>query len=198
MITSLDQVSEFPLTWPDGKSRTSRRERSKFKTTLAKARQEIEWEMPRWRARGFVISMAPAYRRADYDPAVAVWWNMPLRQNQTTPDLRVIACDRYDRPEDNAHAVALTLAGLRSFERYGTYTLHQAAEGARPMLPPPARENDAEPWWMTLGVQREWPIDAIEAIYKSKAEKAHPDRGGSVERMTALNVAIDLARTEKR
>ncbi|MBF6560524.1 MAG: hypothetical protein IVW56_09555 [Candidatus Binataceae bacterium] len=190
---SLDQVSEFPLCWPQGKLRAASRQRSPFRTSMAKAHQEIAEEMHRWRARGHVISMAPAYRQGRIDPGVALWWAMP-RRNQPT-DLRVLACDSYDDRPDNLHAIALTLTGLRAFERYGTYTREQAIEGARPMLPPPA--SDELPWWTILGVEQSWPLAAIEAVWRTKLEKAHPDRGGDPAEAGRLNAAMDQARKER-
>lgn len=202
MITQLDQVTEFPLCWPEGKPRAAERRGSPFRTSLAKAHQEIRYEMERWQARGHVISMAPSYRQGPVDPGVALWWAMrpvsAIGRPQARSDLRVLACDNYERREANLHAIALTLEGLRSFERYGTYSLAQAVEGARPALPPPASAAAPEGpwWWEVLGVKRDWPLDAIIAVYKSRAEKAHPDHGGEPGEMAALSLAIAAARAE--
>ena len=195
MITSLDQVTEYPLCWPDNKPRSAERVRSPFKTTLPKAEREISEEMTRWRVRLYVVSMAPRHRLRQVDPAVALWWNMPGR-DKPIAELRVLACDRYPGAADNLHAIALTLTGLRAFERYGTYTREQAIEGARLALPPPTRA-EGPPWWEVLGVEPEWPLDAIEALWRAKAEKAHPDRGGSADQMARLNAAMDEARKER-
>lgn len=196
MIDMLDQVTEFPLCWPDGKPRAAQRQRSPFRTTMANAHREVAEEMRRWRARGHVISMAPLYRRGPVDPGVALWWTMPLlRASQALPELRVIACDNYGLQVDNLHAIALTLTGLRAFERYGTYTREQAVEGARPMLPPP--EPEGPTWWDVLGVKRDWPLDAIEAVWRQKLTMMHPDRGGAVEGAAELNAAMDAARKER-
>ncbi|HUC70347.1 MAG TPA: hypothetical protein VMS01_04065 [Stellaceae bacterium] len=190
---SLDEVTEFPLCWPEGKPRAAERQRSPFRTSLAKAHKEIAEEMQRWGARGHVISMAPAYRQGRIDPAVAVWWAMP--RSAAGSDLRVLACDSYGERADNLHAIALTLTGLRAFERYGTYTREQAVEGARPMLPPPA--SSEPPWWQVIGVERDWPLAAIEAVWRTKLEKAHPDRGGDPGAAARLNEAMDQARKER-
>ncbi len=57
MITQLDEVTEFPLCWPEAKPRTSERRPSSFKASLAKARAEIEREMGRWGALDYVLSL---------------------------------------------------------------------------------------------------------------------------------------------
>jgi len=196
MITALDEVTEFPLCWPPGKPRAAERGGSPFRTSMAKAHQEIEYDMGRWNARGYVISMAPVFRQGPVDPGVALWWSMPLHQGQARPDLRVLACDTYGRREANLHAIALTLEGLRAFERYGTYTREQAIEGARLALPKPAGE-DGPPWWEVLNVKPDWPLEAIVAVYKSRAEKAHPDHGGAPDEMAALNRAMAAARAAR-
>lgn len=199
VITRLDQVSEFPLCWPPAKPRAAARHNSPFKTSMAKAHQEVEEEMRRWGARGHVVSMAPVYRQGRVDPGVAVWWTMPVRPGQPA-DLRVLACDNYELREANLHAIALTLTGPRAFERYGTYTREQAIEGARAALPPPKgyrARRDGPAWWEILGVGRDWPLPAIEAVWRTKLEKAHPDRGGAPGEAAALNAAMDAARQEK-
>jgi len=78
MITQLDQVTEYPLCWPDNKPRAAQRIGSSFRTTLPKAEREIDDEMKRWRARGHVISMSPRHRIRQFDPGVALWWNQPI------------------------------------------------------------------------------------------------------------------------
>jgi hypothetical protein len=194
MITSLDQVTEYPLCWPHNKPRAAERIGSPFTTTLPKAEREIHHEMHRWRARLYIISMAPRHRLKQIDPAVALWWTMPVA-DKPVPELRVLACDRYGDPADNLHAIGLTLRGLRAFERYGTYTREQAIEGARLALPPPTRV-DGPPWWDVLGVKQHWPLDAVEWKWKERLKAAHPDRGGSTDEVARLNAAMDEARKE--
>ena len=116
MISSLDQVTEFPLVWPESKGRAAQRRSSSFVgTTIPKSTVEIEREMKVWRIRRFIVSQEPAYRNRTGDPGVALWW-VPKNGG----DLRVLACDTYHRRECNLHAIALTLQNLRAIERYGT------------------------------------------------------------------------------
>lgn len=124
----LDEVTEFPLCWPEGKPRAAERRRSPFLAAMPKAQEEIAEEMRLWRALGYVVSTAPLYRRGPVDPGVALWWSMP---GQPLPSLHVLACDSYRQSHDNLHAIALTLTGLRAFERYGTYSREQAIAGSK-------------------------------------------------------------------
>lgn len=195
-ITSLTQVTEYPLCWPPTKPRASRRESDPWKARMASAQAKIETEMRLVGARGWVVSMAPAYFKGPRDPAVALWFNAKPKGPNLPAELRVLACDKYEKAEGNLHAIGLTLDRLRALERYGAYTVEQAMEGARIALPPPPGP-DGPPWFDVLGVGREWPLEAIEALWRVKAEKAHPDRGGSTDEMAALNAAMDAARKEK-
>ena len=188
MITALDQVSESRLCWPETKPRVAQRRDSPFRSPgVDREQRQIEHELEKWRIRQFIISRNNQRIYAG-DPAAAVWWT------DKKGDLRVLSCDKYTKLGDNMHAIRLTLEAMRALERWGAYTAEQAAEGARLSLPAP--ESERIDWPAILGVGRDWPLAAIEAIWRTKAEKAHPDRGGSAENMAHINAAMDAARKE--
>jgi hypothetical protein len=164
---------------------------------MAKAEQEIREEMPRWGARAWTISTAPSYRQGPIDPGVALWWDHPYRTDEGTRayDLRVLACDNYLLREANLHAIALTLERLRSFERYGTYSMKQAIEGARLALPGPT--GSAPPDWKTLlgfvsGLPKDKQLVLCEHAYRSMSREANGDEARQIQ----LNLAIEAARQE--
>jgi len=186
--------------WPETKPRTAQRERAVFKVSMAKAEADLHRELDLWFIKRYVISMAPRHLRAQVDPAVALWFYVRTRKPAPTPeDLRVITADRFDTVKDNMRAVGLTLKSLRAIERYGTYSLEQAAEGMR-ALPPPGSSAapNGPPWWDVLEVDRDWPIAAIERVAKQALGRAHPDVGGDRETFDRLNEALKAARGEKR
>lgn len=195
MISSLDQVSEYPLCWPDNKPRVAQRIDSKFKASLAKAHRLVEDEMGRWHVRGFVLSMAPAFKRTTTDPAVALWFNMRTKAGN---ELRVLACDTYRLQEHNAYAIGLTLGALRMVQRYGTYSLEQAAEGAKLALPAPP--GSVRPHWRQIlgdlpaGVAGTDALAIVERRYRSKAAEHSTDE----KMLLDLNLAIEQAREEIR
>lgn len=189
-IRELADVSENRLTWPPHKPRASQRIGSPFKQPhIDREELRIRDELKRWRITKWMLSRNHQRLFAG-DPAVAVWWEDPEDKS-----LRCIACDCYRDMASNAHAIYLTLDALRGVERWGAYTTEEATEGARLALPPPA-DAAGPPWWEVLGVERDWPLAAIEAVYRTKVEKAHPDRGGSHAEIAALNAARDEARKE--
>jgi len=191
-VTSLAEVTEFPLCWPPDKPRTAQRIGSPFKApTMSKARADIDAEMRRWGAIDHVVSCAPAYHRGPTDPGVAVWWSM---RTTGAPDLRVIACDQYKWPAENAHAIALTLEALRARDRWGAYTREQAVEGARLALPPPDKDQLSRPWFEILGVAENMSLAVCEAAYRALVKERQSDHRALVE----LNLAIEAARRTKR
>jgi hypothetical protein len=195
-ITSLDQVTTYPLCWPPNKPRAAARKAAPFRIdSLAKAQREIDEEMRHWRAMRWLVSMAPGYIKGPTDPGAAVWFE--LESGKPVRELRVLACDQYMRPVDNLHAISLTLNALRAIDRWGAYSLEQAMEGAKLALPPPPGAAPARPWWDVLEVGQDWPIEAIEQIARVRAAKHHPDTGGSTEAFQEFSEALDAARAEK-
>lgn len=195
MISALGDVTEFPLCWPDNKPRAAQRHGSPFRTSMAKAQREVETEMQRWRAISYTVSMAPQFRQGAVDPGVALWWSM---HGHKTPEaaLRVLACDTYLVREANLHAIALTLEGLRAFERYGTYSREQAVEGARLALPPP--EDMSADWRKTLGYISGLPNDKQLVLVEHTYRRMSAEVAGDEEKQRSLNLAIETARKELR
>lgn len=156
---------------------------------MTKVRAEIDAEMRRWDAIGYVVSCVPAYRRGSTDPGVALWWSMRRRSGA---DLRVLPCDQYRLAEANAHAIALTLDALRGCDRWGAYSREQAVEGARLALPG-ARNTPPRPWHEVLGVNETTPLIVCDAAYRALAKERQADNAQMIE----LNLAIEAARRER-
>jgi hypothetical protein len=188
-ITDLGQVTESRLCWPDTKPRAAQRVGSPFKGAhVDREHRQIELELERWRIRQYIISRNH-HRIFAGDPGVAVWWLDRMGE------IRVLACDKYQSLADNMHSIVLTLAAMRGLERWGAYTAEQAAEGAgQKLLSPP--DSDRVDWPTILGVGRDWPIGAIKLAWERKAERSHPDRGGSTDEMSLVNRAWEAARRE--
>ena len=99
----------------------------------------------------------------------------------------VLACDRWDRIEDNIAAIAAHIEALRGQERWGVADMKQAFAG-HVALPAP------EQWWQVLGVRSDASADEVDRAWREKMRTAHPDQGGSEAAAQRLN----WARTEAK
>lgn len=189
MITTLDQVSEQRLCWPETKPRAAQRIDGAFKGhEVASVENRIGWEMARWGIRAYIISRNNQRLFAG-DPGAALWWTD--RQGE----LRVLACDKYKKLANNLRAIQITLEAMRGLERWGAYTAEQAAEGARLALPAP--DSDSVPDWRKLfghidGIPNDKQLVLVEHDYRAKSREAN----GNAERQKILNLAIEAARKE--
>lgn len=107
-------------------------------------------------------------------------------------DLAHAMCE-YNSIESNVWAAARTIEKLRDIRRYGGDAIARQAESGFAALPPPEKS-----WWEILGVSRDMELDEIEALYKLRRNKVHPDRpGGDNEKFIELGVAFEQAKKEK-
>jgi len=196
VITSLDQVTEFPLCWPETKPRAASRRPGYFQVAHAKAQADLERELQAWRVRRWVLSMAPRYRGTAGDPGVALWFYMPSKTPiPTRADLRVLACDRHLLLEHNLRAIGLTLEALRAVDRYGAYSIEQAVEGAKALPPPPGA--DGIDWRQVFGaVQAGLPNDDALAIVNARYRRLAADANNDQDELRRLNLAIEAARRD--
>jgi hypothetical protein len=111
-------------------------------------------------------------------------------------------------PWENAEIMAKALEALRLAEVRGSarammriYRQMYPMEQQRQAPPPPRdepRQTNAPSWAKTLCVDPDAPSEVIEAAYRALSKKAHPDYGGSHERMKALNLAMEQARLARQ
>ena len=185
----------YPLHWPTGWPRTPplKREKAKFEVSFAKARDELLDELMRLGSGGVVISSNIPVKRdglpyASYkepsDPGVAVYFRVGKKST-------VLACDRWLWVRDNLRAISLHIEAMRGINRWGVGSVEQAFMGYQ-SLPASLQE-----WWQILEVLPDDPLPTIKAAYRQKALKFHPDTGGNVERMAAINRAWSEAQSFK-
>lgn len=213
-------TTAYPLAWPDGWKRTAphNRQRAQFKNmqrvhsqhgsgswmqgrvlTVDSGRKRLADELDRLGAIDVVLSTnitlrldgQPRSGQAEpADPGAALYFK---RLVALKPQPFALACDKWDRVADNIAALAKHIEAMRGMERWGVGTLDRVFTGYA-ALPAPG----ATPPWREILQAPIGPVslDAVEANYKRLAMKAHPDNGGSHERMSALNAAIADARKE--
>lgn len=115
------------------------------------------------------------------DRAVSVTFSAGKHINRT------ITIDRFERPVDNLWALAIGLDAIRLNEERG---LDDVAVQMYQALPAP-RQRDP---WEVLGLRSDADMDAIEAVYRAKAKRLHPDAGGSIEAFRELQEAYEAVK----
>lgn len=198
-------IEAYPLYWPEGRPRTSQwsREASRFETGFARARdavlRELELLIGRhsFKAAGVIISTNIALRRDGLplanqrqpdDVGVAVYFTYRKRQ-------MCLACDRWKKIEDNMWAIAKTIDALRGIARWGTGDMMEAAFRGFAALPAPGA---SEHWRDVLGFGANEPVTlaTVKEMYRRHAHLAHPDKGGTHEKMSRVNRAWTEAQKE--
>jgi len=188
-------TTAYPLSWPPTFPRYKHaRVSGAFKTSLSGALKNVQDSLRRFGAdsgksvKDVVLSsnVTLGVNRPD-DPGVAVWF--------TWDGMQVcIPVDRYATPEANLQAIHYIIEARRTELRHGTLALVRATfEGFR-ALPAPKGEH----WTDVLGLPESATAEQIQAKHRDLAKTAHPDAGGSNERMARLNRARDEALREAR
>lgn len=192
----------FPLVWPEGWPRTQahRRQRSAFRVTPDKARQNLLNQLKLLGAASgrVVISSnvalrqdgqpyADALRRSPEDPGVAVYFQLKGKPVAMARDL-------YQSPHENMHALGHAIEHMRGLERHGGSHMVDRAFSGFVALPPP---DAGKEWWTLLGVPRSASRDEILAAHRRLAVEHHPDRGGDPARAAEINAARDKGLAER-
>jgi len=176
-------IDAYPLQWPPGWKRTQYPVSSQFKTSFARARDQLYRELELLGAKNVVISsnmmiradgIPYAKQRIPEDRGVAVYFDLN-GENQCIP------CDKWYYVEDNLHAIELTVAALRGLERWGAKEMVNAAFRGFKALPAAiiVGEGTARAWYEVLEVQQTASPEVIKGAYQRLLHKYHPDKGGT-------------------
>lgn len=187
----------FPLTWPDTMPRSERKAESRFKTPLSAALKNVRGSLNLFatdtnkRVENLVISSNVTLGvERPTDSGVAVWFVWDGMQV-------CIAVDRYAKVEDNLQAIHHIVEARRTEMRHGGLHIVRATFRGFTALPAPPgtkRRSWREVLGFAVGATADKP--SIEAFYREKAKKAHPDAGGSTAAMAELNQAKSEALKE--
>lgn len=179
----------YPLQWPESMPRTPRRERSKFKTSLSAALNNVNDSLRRFGAdsgrpvTNVVLSSNCTLGQTNpADPGVAAWFTW-------AGESICIPVDRYEKPEENLQAIHHVIEARRTELRHGTLHLVKATMKGFKALPPPPGSKARRAWTDVLGIPPHASKEQIDYAYRERAKKAHPDAGGSTEAMAELNQA---------
>lgn len=194
----MNEIAAYPLSWPVAWPRSKNRQRSRFNTSPADARDGLMLELDRLRARAIVIStnvelrrdgLPYANRRPVEDPGVAVYFRL-------NGEDRCIAVDRWDSVGDNMHAISLTIAALRGIDRWGSTGMVAAAFAGFAALPP-GESSAPRPWRAVLEVAPDADRTTVDAAYRRLVKVWHPDVcGGDDSRFLQIQAAYEQAKIE--
>lgn len=198
----MPEQSAYPLSWPEGWPRTApaTRKPSPFlrpasyaarRHSMEESSRELANELSRLGASKVVLSTNVKIRidglpysgqAQPADPGAAVYFERKGRPV-------TLACDKWNRVEDNVWAIAKHIEALRGQQRWGVGTLDQAFRGYTAL--PAVGESSASDWWKILGVPVNSNPDQVRFAYRVLVKKHHPDRGGDPEMFHRLQRAME-------
>lgn len=193
-------IDAYPLAWPPGWPRTdwNRQEPAKFQTSLWGATQNLIREIELLGGTNLIISsnlrlrkdgLPYADQRQPQDTGVAVYFTWNGEQ-------QCIPCDKWQKVEDNLHAIDLTINALRGLDRWGAKEMVNAAFRGFKALPAAiiVGAGTSRAWHEVLEVSSTASWDVVEAAYRRLLHRVHPDKGGSAEAFQELQNAYKQAK----
>lgn len=182
------------LEWPEDVPMNFEPRESKFtKRPLAEACLELVNELDRFGVEDATITADWSLSRRD-EPLTDKRTPSPVAVHYVRNDKTFcIAICEYNTVTDNVWAIARTIESFRTIERHGGDATARRAEQSFAALPPPE-----DPWWTVLGIPRDSDPEVIEAVYKVKAKKYHPDNQatGDEDLFKKVQAAYDEAKKE--
>lgn len=199
----MSDKTAYPLSWPEGWPRTKFKHSSNFKrnrgrVSMADALDFLQRELDRLGARKQMLSTNVALRldgqprsqmAQPSDVGAAVYFELNSKPVS-------LACDKWDRVEDNVVAIAKHIEALRGQERWGVGTMEQAFRGYTAL--PGIGESSASEWWKTLGVSINASPDQVKEAYRLLVKKHHPDVGGDPELFNRVQRAMERFESHER
>lgn len=212
----------WPLQWPLGYARTQQPKRAPFKANqMGRNMKEIATEIRRLGGKDPIISTniplradglpySDWERRKITDWGVAVYFDYEGQQT-------VLACDKWDRIEDNMRAVSLAIEAMRGIDRWGVSDMLKRAFMGFKALPAGSYEGtltiNNEPierllapkgsinWALILGVKVDCTFDQLKAMYREKCRHCHPDTAedgiGDKQLLAIMQKAYEAAKAER-
>lgn len=135
------------------------------------------WGVKDWETNYPKGARSEAWTQSELDRTVTLTYI----KNGKTVNLQM---GKQNRAVDNLRVLFLAVEDMRMNEKRGIAEVLQSAYAQ--LEAPKAKRSP----WEILGVMPGAPLEVSRAAYKALAMKAHPDRGGSVEKMQELNEAI--------
>lgn len=192
------QREPYPLQWPEGWKRTQWRHVPKFGAQFSRDRDSVIRQLKKRGGNHIVITSdlptrndgLPYANATCSDPGIAVWWVEKGKE-------QVMACDRWQKVVQNMRAIDMTLEALRGIDRWGSSQMVERAFAGFAALPPGEHERVETDWRQVLGFHTgDFDIASVKRRYRELMIDAHPDKGGSHELASKLNLALAAAEQE--
>lgn len=190
-------IDAYPLQWPHGWPRAELHQPAQFKTSFARARNELLKELKLLGATNVIISsnielrrdgLPYANQRQPEDTGIAVYFTLNGEQ-------QCVPCDKWRKSEDNLQAIRKTIEALRGLDRWGAKEMVNAAFRGFKALPASAivTPYQKRAWYEVLEVSQSASPEVVKAAYRQKMLKAHPDHGGSNVEFAEVQAAFKEA-----
>lgn len=185
-------IESYPLYWPEYRKRSRCTEGSRFKTSLACARDGLFLELDRLNARNIIVSsnvelrrdgLPYASKKPPQDKGVAVYFKHKGND-------MCFACDQYNLVGDNIQAIRKTIEALRGIARWGTGDMMEQAFKGFQALPDLSKRS----CWDILDCHSGASSDEIKASFRRLSKIHHPDMGGDIDKFTEINNAFEEAK----
>lgn len=169
------------------------------KMTWAQTEGDIRECLSKWGAETYSLT------RPNVDASVKNIRASNLNQTPEEALVRVVAnwkpgrkldlsYNQQPRAIDNARVLYLALEAMRMNEKRG---IDKLMREAYLQLPAPEGARVTRDPWEVLGLRKGATVAEIEAMYRLKAQSAHPDKpGGTSKAMAELNEARERAKAE--
>lgn len=177
--------SPFPLAWPAGLQRTTRRVSSPFRTSLSGALKNVRTSLQMF-AKDSNLPVTDIVLSSDVggglepgpvtDPGVAAWFKWDGEQ-------RCIAVDRYPKVEDNLQAIHHVIEARRTEMRHGG--LHIIRQTFKGFIALPSPTSFRIVLSLSPGA---YTADDVQRCYRAAAKAATNDT-----ELTTVNLARDEA-----
>lgn len=202
----MSEKQSYPLAWPEGWPRTPKdhRGQSRFckrgnrNYSMEEAATFLALELDRLMSTKQVLSTNMRNRldgrpysgqAQPDDTGAAVYFELKGKPVS-------LACDRWNRVEDNVIAIAKHIEALRGQQRWGVGSIEQSFRGYMGL--PAIGESSASTWWQTLGVTINASPDQVREAYRILVKKHHPDRGGNRELFDRVQRAMERFEQDER
>lgn len=161
----------------------------KTNKSWSQTNREISVEFERWGVDNWETNypkgaMREGSNQSEIDRTVTVTY----QKNGKTIKLTM---GKQDRAIDNLRVLFLAIQAMRMNEKRG---IGEIIASAYLQLEAPVGKRDP---YEVLGIRLDSPKEVAEAAYKALARTYHPDAGGTQEKMTELNEAINEIRRGK-